>query len=283
MSDFIMFISLGFIGYLIYRVNTNKPLIPGMKTKAKTDKRKKEVGPTKELEGDWKSIIGIKNLVGDHLLELVKEGETRTFVGAVRTEPINYQLRSLAEQAETDRAFERLLASLSLGPGREVKFSLHVQSRPIELVDQMKLYYDTYPTLQPVAQRYAQSIFFPYMEQWQGSVDEYNYVRYIFIILDYTDKMTEGMDEDVVYSKALNEYTRLANNIVGGYGRMGGVSRMSTQIDLLEAMYFATHKQSGSVEGFRSIFKHPGRLLNVVMSDFSTDREANRFLDEEFD
>ncbi|CAG7651611.1 hypothetical protein ACFQI7_28015 [Paenibacillus allorhizosphaerae] len=280
MSDIFMFLGLGLIGWLIYRVMTNKPIIPINKSKKKTEK-KKVSSQTKELEGDWKKIIGIKQIVGDHQLELEPKGDVRTFVGAVKTEPINYQLRSIIEQEDTDRAFERLLAQLSLGPGREVKLAIHVQSRPIELVDQMQQYFDAFPSLQPIAQRYAESMFFPFMEHWQKSTDEYNYVRYFFIILEYPPKLIDDMDDDLVYSKAINEYIRLGSTIIGGYGRMGGVAKLASLEDLLESQYFATHKQSGTVKGFRSIVSTPGRLGNIVMSDYS--RPANRFLDEDLE
>ncbi|MDQ0896343.1 MULTISPECIES: hypothetical protein [unclassified Paenibacillus] len=280
MSDIFMFLGLGLIGYLIFRVMTNKPIIPLSKKKKKTENKKASI-QTRELEGDWKNIIGVKQIVGDNLIELEQRGDIRTFVGAVKTEPINYQLRSIIEQEDTDRAYERLLAQLSLGPGREVKLGIHVQSRPIELVDQMQQYYDAFPSLQPIAQRYAESMFFPFMEHWQKNTDEYNFARYFFIILEYPPKLIEDLDDDLIYSKATNEYYRLGSTIVGGYGRMGGVAKLASIEDLLESQYFATHKQSGTVKGFRSILANPGRLGNIVTSDYS--RPANRFVDEDLE
>lgn len=281
MSDIFMFLGLGLIGYLIYRVMTNKPILPINNKKKKKDEKKPSTSITRELDGDWKDIIGVKQIVGDNMIELVEEGDVRTFIGVVKTEPINYQLRSLSEQEDTDRAYERLLAQLSLGPGREVKLGIHVQSRPIELIDQMQQYYDAFPTLQPIAQRYAENMFFPFMEHWQKSTDEHNYARYFFVILEYPPKLIEDLEDDLIYSKAMNEFNRLGSTIVNGYGRMGGVGKLGSIEDLLEAQYFATHKQSGTVKGFRSILANSGRLSNIVMSNYS--RPANRFVDEEFE
>jgi hypothetical protein len=273
-----MFLGLGIVGYILWRGLTNKPILPFLNNKKKKVVPGRSAGKASEIKGDFKKLIGIERICGN-LLELKPENELRTFVGAVKCDPINYQLRSNAEQAQTDNAYENLFASLSLGTGREVKIAVHVQSRPIELVDQMKQYHEAYPKLDPIAQRYAQNMFFPFMEQWQNSVDEYDYARYFFIILEYSPKMLDSMDDDQVDAKAHNEFVRLSGNIIGNYARMGGIAETCTIEDMLESTYFATHKRSGSVEGFRSIFAKQGRLSNVVMSDYS--RPSYRYVEEE--
>lgn len=161
---------------------------------------------------------------------------------------------------------------------------LKQQSRPIELVDQMKQYHDSFPKLDAIAQRYAQSMFFPFMQQWQNSVDEFDYARYFFVILEYDSKMIEGLEDDQIDARALNEFVRLSGNIISNFARMGGIAEECSIVDLLEAVYFATHKSSGSVEGFRSIVNKSGRLSNVVIARYSDDsRPAYRYVEEESD
>jgi hypothetical protein len=272
-----MFLALGAIGFMIWRVQTGKTIFPwqGRKKQVKTVERSSSA--VKEIDGSFAELVGIEAIRGN-MVELKPENGVRTFVGAIRCFPINYSLRSYLEQEMTDIAYEHLLASLSLGPGREVELAFGIQSRPIELVDQIKVYYDNYKNLSDVAQRYADSMFFPFLKQWENSVDEFDYVRFFFVPLHYDPKMLEGYDEEMIYAKAFNEFERLAGNIISNYGAMGGVSKKVNITDLIEAMYFATHKQSGTVEGFRSLIK-PGRLLTTVMSDYT--RESYRYLEQD--
>jgi hypothetical protein len=273
-----MILGLGLVGYILWRGLNNKPILPFLANRKKKSVSNRSSGTTKEIKGDFKELIGVHRICGN-LLELKPESEIRTFVGAVKCDPINYQLRSNAEQDQTDNAYENLFASLSLGTGREVKIAVHIQSRPIELVDQLKQYHEAFAKLDPIAQRYAQNMFFPFMDQWQNSVDEYDYARFFFVILEYTPKMIDSLEEDQIDAKAHNEFARLSGNIIGNYARMGGIAETCTIEDMLESTYFATHKRSGSVEGFRSIFAKQGRLSNVVMSDYS--RPSYRYVEEE--
>lgn len=285
MWDLFMYVGIGLIVFIMYRGMNNKPIIPGMGNKSKKLKvnKREAASKGKEILGDFKDLLGIKEMYGN-IVELKSDNkDVRKFIGSVKCEPINYDLRSYDEQAETDRAYEHLLASLSLGPGREVKIATHLHSRPIELFDQMKLYYDAFPNLDAVAQRYAQTMFFPFMESWQKGVEEYDYARYFMVMLDYTEKMLGNMDEDSILVKVRNEFGRLSGNIISNYGRMGGIAEVCQQQAVFESLYFATHKKTGSIEKFRRIFEAVNPLSSVVMTDYSNEnsREAYRYLEEE--
>jgi hypothetical protein len=280
MWDLFMYAFIGLCVFILYRGLNNKPIIPGLGRRKKKEINKRETATqAKEIKGPFNELLGIKQMHGN-LFELKSEKkDVRIFVGAVHCEPINYALRSYEEQAETDRAYEHLLASLSLGPGREVKIATHLHSRPIELVDQMKLYYDNFPNLDAIAQRYAQTMFFPYMELWQKAVEENDYARYFLVTLEYTDKMIGDMDEESILIKVRNEFGRLSSNIISNYGRMGGISEVCQQRDLYEAMYFATHKKTASIERFRKMIEADNPLSPFVVSDYS--RDAYRYLEDE--
>ncbi|NHN33143.1 hypothetical protein [Paenibacillus agricola] len=280
MWDIIMYLGIGLVVYFLYRGLNNKPIIPGLSGRKKKDSNKRQAATqVKEIKGSFNDLIGVKQVFGN-LFELHSDNkDVRKFVGSVRCEPINYALRSYDEQAETDRAYEHLLASLSLGPGREVKIAPHVHSRPIELVDQMKLYYDNFPNLDPIAQRYAQSMFFPFMETWQKAVEEYDYARYFLVMLDYTEKLIGDMDEESILIKVRNEFGRLGSNIMSNYGKMGGYSEVCQQRQLYEALYFATHKKTASIKNFRRLFERENTLSQFALSDYS--RDSYRYLEEE--
>lgn len=278
MNDLLMILGLALVGFVLWRGLNNKPIIPGLNNRKKKKTDERSVSKAKEIEGDFKELIGLKDIHGN-MIELLPENDIRCFVGAVKCRPINYQLRSYQEQINTDNAYEELLAKLSLGPGREVKIAIHVQSRPIELVDQLKQYHENFQNLNEVAQRYAKSMFYPFLEQWQNSVDEFDYERYFFVELEYSPRMLEELDEETIIAKALNEFVRLSGNIISSYGRMGGVAEMCRIEDLLEAMYFATHKRTGTIEGFRKLMKSNARLSNIVMSDYS--REPYKISEED--
>lgn len=287
MDDILMILGLLLVGFVIYRGINNKPIIPGLggdkKKKKSSSKGNASAVHTQEIRGNFRDLIGLHAIHGN-MIELKSENQLRRFTGAIKVRPINYLLRSYDEQVQTDNAFEDMLARLSLGPGREVPMVIHVQSRPIELVDQLKQYHDNFPNLSEVAQRYAQSMFYPFMEQWQNSVDEYAYSRYIFFTLEYTPRMLDGLGEKTIIAKALNEFTRLANTAISSYGRMGGLAQTCGIPDLLEAMYFATHKSNASIEDFRRIMQKEGLLSYIVEPDFErSDRPAFYFDETEQD
>ncbi|RJG21324.1 hypothetical protein [Paenibacillus thiaminolyticus] len=278
MWDIFMWVAIGVVAFLLYRGINDKPMLPGI---SKRNKKKSVAKPrnqrAKKLDVSFQELIGVKQMFGN-LIELESDiQDVRTFVGAVKCEPINYALRAHAEQKETDQAYEHLLASLSLGPGREVCIGTHICSRPIELDDQMKPYYDTFDTLDPVAQHYAQSLFFPFIEDWQKSVEEYDYDRYFLIPLEYTQRMIGDMDEETLLVKVRNEFNRLASNVISNYGSMGGISEICSEEQLYEALYFATHKKTGNQKQIRKILDAKHALSPIVMSDYS--RNSYRYVE----
>lgn len=281
MDDILMIAGLLLVGFIIYRGINNKPIIPGLGGDKKKSPKKTASSSvhTQEIRGSFRDLIGMRAIHGN-LIELKPENQVRRFTGAIKVRPINYLLRSFDEQVQTDNAFEDMLARLSLGPGREVPLAIHIQSRPIELVDQMKQYHDNFPNLSEVAQRYAQSMFYPFMEQWQNSVDDYAYARYIFFTLEYSPRMIEGLEEKTIIAKALNEFTRLANTAISSYGRMGGVAQTCGIADLLEAMYFATHKSNASIENFRRIMQKEGLLSYIIEPSFEDSERPAYYFDE---
>ncbi|SDP02091.1 hypothetical protein SAMN04487897_13118 [Paenibacillus sp. yr247] len=281
MWDLFMYAAIGICVLVLYRGINGKSIVPnlgGSKKKAKTNDHSSEVA-VRKIEGEYQDLLNIKAL-HNNLIELkTSSKDLRSFVGAVACEPINYALRSYEEQKQTDESYEHLLASLSLGPGREVNIATHIHSRPIELTDQLKQYHETFPSLDPIAQRYAQTMFFPFMEQWQSQVEEYDYARYFLVILDYNDKLLGDLDEESILLKVRNEFGRLASSIMSNYSRMGGISEICDQRMILEALYFATHKKTGSIERFRKLVDSDNPLSPFIGSTY--ERDSYRYMEEE--
>lgn len=281
--DIFMYVGLSGVGWLLYRMLSNKPLLPEkmMKIINKKKNLRNDYGSKKEeieLNISIKELLGIKEFHGD-LIEIEEGNGVRRFVGVVKVEQINYLLRSYEEQAETDNAYEHLLASLTLGPGREVDFAPTVCSRPIDLGDQLRPYEEAFPNLDPTAQRYGETMFFPFMREWQQTVDEFDYQCYIPIILRYTEKMIEDLDEESILIKARNEFGRLANNIRVNYRNMGGLSKICAEYDLYEALYFSLNKQTGTLSHFRYLMEQEGVLSPFVNSDYT--RDSYRYVEDE--
>jgi len=281
--DIFMYGGLAIVGWAFYSILFEKPLLPARvvnwfenkkKSKNSYNNKKEDI----ELKITLKELLGIKAFYGD-LVELNDSKGIRKFVGVVKAEPINYLLRSNEEQVETDTAYEHMVASLSLGPGREVDFATTISSRPIDLGDQLRPYEEAFPSLDPNTQRYAQTMFFPFMKQWQQTVDEFDYQRYIPIIIRYTEKMIDGLDEDSILIKARNEFGRLSSNIRVNYKRMGGRCKVSTEYDLYESLYFSLNKQTGKLSHFRHLMEKEGVLSPFVCSDYS--RESYRYIEDE--
>ncbi|MCM3402842.1 hypothetical protein [Cytobacillus oceanisediminis] len=236
-----------------------------------TKKKKKEVKrsnqETPELDVSFQELIGIKNMYGD-IVELESEKKSgRNFLGLIKVNDINYLLRSLNEQRQTDLAFETLLAQLNLGPGREVNVGIHVHSRPIDLSEQLKPYQKSFKELNPIAQRYAESMFFPFMEYWQQTVDEYDYQAYFRVDLKYSDILIDELEEDQIIMKVQNEFNRVASIIQRNYNSMGGQSTICNEYLMYEAMYFAINKQTSSLERFKKLLAQEGLLSPFVTGE----------------
>lgn len=269
MSDLMMWFAIGIVVYIMYQGINGKPIIPFLsKKKKKTPAKLKDDKAIKEIQGSFTDMLGIKAMHSE-LVELKPQNNVRTFVGAIHCGPINYALRSNEERKSTDDSLEKLFASLSLGPGREVKVAYHVQSRPIELVDQIKEYQDALPNHTPVVQRFAKSLFFPFLQSWQMSVEEYDYERYFLVILEYSENDTADLDDDQIILKSSNEYLRLSNTIITNYGHMGGLAKVCNEEKLYEAMYFAVRKKTGHIKEFRSLIKASVGVTPIVTSNFS--------------
>jgi hypothetical protein len=275
-NNLIMILLIGVVVYIFIFPIMGKPYpIKIFKSKKKSyQKSRQPKQETQELKMNFQELIGVKGIHGE-VVELNHEGEGRHFVGLIKTQPINYLLRSINEQEVTDRSYEQLLAQLNLGPGREVNFGIHIQSRPIDLSEQLKPYDESFPTLNPIAQRYAQNMFFPYMEYWQKTVDEFDYQMFFIVDLIYDARLLEELDEDAIILKVRNEFNRVAQIIIRNYGNMGGTAKVCEEIEIYEAEYFAVNKQTGSIEYFNRFIAKEGVLSPFVTGD--TKKPAVRF------
>ncbi len=228
---------------------------------------KKTTQETPMLDISFQELMGIKAIYGD-IVELETEKKVaRNFLGLIKVDDINYLLRSINEQKQTDLAYETLLAQLNLGPGREVNIGIHIQSRPIDLSEQLKPYHESFDKLNPIAQRYAESMFFPFMEYWQQTVDEYDYQAYFRVDLKYRDVLLEDLDEEQIIMKVRNEFSRVASIIQRNYNSMGGQSTICNEYLMYEAMYFSVNKQTSSLERFKSLMAQEGLLSPFVTGE----------------
>lgn len=264
-----MLLFVGGILFLFYFPIVGKPY-PFKWKKKKKKQVNHDVPNASPIEGDFKDLIGVKQLLGS-VVELKSNNKDRVFLGAIKTEPINYLLRSHNEQEQTDKAYETLLAQLNLGPGREVEIIQHLQSRPIDLSEQLQPYDESFHELNPIAQKYAQSMFFPYMESWQETVDDFAYQNYFLIPITYKENIIEDLDEDALILKVQNEFERIGGTIKRNYESMGGRSRVCGEYDLYEALYFAVNKKNGSLEHFKSLMRKDGILSPFVNSEYKRD------------
>lgn len=279
LSTLLMLIMIGAVIFIFSYPIMGKPYPFQLKKKKKNTKKSKQETP--EIEGTFQELMGIKAMYGD-IVELDSEKRSgRNFLGLIKVDDINYLLRSLNEQRQTDLAFETLLAQLNLGPGREVNVGIHVQSRPIDLSEQLKPYQESFETLNPIAQRYAESMFFPFMEYWQQTVDEYDYQAYFRVDLKYNDILLEELDEEQIIMKVRNEFNRVASIIQRNYNSMGGQSTICNEYLMYEALYFAVNKQTSSLERFKRMMEKEGILSPFVTGDSKSSIYADDLEDEE--
>lgn len=285
MTDILMILMIAAVCFVFYFPIVGKPY--PIKFKPKKKKHKKATSETPELNVSFQELMGIKAIYGD-VVELESAKSGRNFLGLIKVEDINYLLRSFNEQKQTDMAFETLLAQLNLGPGREVNIGIHVQSRPIDLSEQMKPYQENFDKLNPIAQRYAESMFFPFIEYWQQTVDEYDYQGYFRVDLKYNDLLLEDLEEEQIIMKVRNEFNRVASIIQRNYNAMGGQSTICDEYLLYEALYFAVNKQTASIERFKRMMNQEGLLSPFVSgkeksSVYVDDLELEKGEDEEYE
>jgi hypothetical protein len=266
LTNLLMLFMIGVVIFIFAFPIAGKPYpISFLKKKKKSSKTSTQEAP--EIEGSFQELMGIKALYGD-IVELETEKKSgRNFLGLIRVDDINYLLRSINEQRQTDLAFETLLAQLNLGPGREVNVGIHVQSRPIDLSEQLKPYHENFKDLNPIAQRYAESMFFPFMEYWQQTVDEYDYQAYFRVDLKYSELLTDELEEEQLIMKVRNEFSRVASIIQRNYNSMGGQSTICNEYLLYESLYFAVNKQTSSLERFKKFMAQEGILTPYVTSE----------------
>ncbi|PGT84633.1 MULTISPECIES: hypothetical protein [Bacillaceae] len=273
LTNLIMIVLIGLVVYFFGYPIMGKPY-PFNPFKKRGKSKKNNLGTkrgsedTQELKVNFQELIGVKGIHGE-VVELNEAGESRHFIGLIKTESINYLLRSMNEQQTTDLSYEQLLAQLNLGPGREVNVGIHIQSRPIDLSEQLKPYQESFEQLNPIAQRYGETMFFPYMEYWQQTVDEFDYHSYFTVDLYYDQKLLEDLDEDSIILKVRNEFNRVAQIIVRNYANMGGRSNICSERQLYEALYFSVNKQTGSIEHFNRFIEKDG-----ILSPFVTGKES---------
>lgn len=268
LTNIIMLLMIGIVIFIFSFPIMGKPYPINFKKKKKSVKQSNQEAP--KIDGNFQELMGIKAMYGD-IVELKTEKKTgRNFLGLIKVDDINYLLRSLNEQRQTDIAFETLLAQLNLGPGREVNVGIHVQSRPIDLSEQLKPYQESFEKLNPIAQRYAQSMFFPFMEYWQQTVDEYDYQSYFRIDLKYNDILLDDLEEDQIIMKVRNEFGRVASIIQRNYNSMGGQSTICNEYLMYEALYFAVNKQTSSLERFKKMMAQEGLLSPFVTGTISS-------------
>lgn len=265
LTNLIMLLMIGAVIFIFIFPIMGKPYPINFKKKKKEKKKNSEETP--ELEGSFQELMGIKAMFGDIVELETPKKSGRNFLGLIRVDDINYLLRSINEQRQTDLAFETLLAQLNLGPGREVNIGIHVQSRPIDLSEQLKPYQENFKELNPIAQRYAESMFFPFMEYWQLTVDEYDYQAYFRVDLHYNEALLEELDEDQIIMKVRNEFNRVASIIQRNYNSMGGQSTICNEYFMFEAMYFAVNKQTSSLERFKRMMAKEGLLSPFVTGE----------------
>ncbi|MGY3718587.1 hypothetical protein ACWE42_24020 [Sutcliffiella cohnii] len=261
LSNLVMILLIGAVIFIFAFPIMGKPYPIKFKTKKKAKKKTNQETP--KLDMSFKELMGIKAIYGD-IVELDTKKSSRNFLGLIKVEDINYLLRSLNEQRQTDIAFETLLAQLNLGPGREVNIGIHVQSRPIDLSEQLKPYQDNFEQLNPIAQRYAESMFFPFMEYWQQTVDEYDYQSYFRVDLKYNEALIDSLDEEQLILKVRNEFNRVASILQRNYNAMGGQSTICKEYEMYEAIYFAVNKQTASLERFKKLMAKEGLLTPFV-------------------
>lgn len=278
LTNLIMILMIGAVLFIFYFPIVGKPYPFKIMKKQGTKSTKSKV-VTPELEGTFKELMGIKEIYGD-IVELESNKSGRNFLGLIKVDDINYLLRSLNEQKQTDMAFETLLAQLNLGPGREVNIGIHLQSRPIDLSEQLKPYQDNFSELNPIAQRYAENMFFPFMEYWQQTVDEYDYQGYFRVDLKYTDTLIEELEEEQLILKVKNEFSRVASIIQRNYNSMGGQSRICDEYLIYEAIYFAVNKQTSSLERFKKMMEYEGILSPFVTGTVNGSVYINEFEEE---
>lgn len=184
-----------------------------------------------------------------------------TYVAALRCEAVNYDLKNEMEQEGIDIAFERWLTQA------DWPMCWYIQSRPVDLSNQVNDYRRRILDLNENAQHYGEGVV-QYLQQWIHSQPRFDTVRYVLFPLNLSEisrpSREGGVNSDrVSEEKARHQLLRRVRASQTALERCGIKTTLCTTDDLFELIYFAVNRHRASQLKYEEIKRNHLQAVHV--------------------
>lgn len=286
MGDFLYFLIVGSIVWIVYAKATKRSIIPWKETEATKDaklgfkstmkKRKAKKKSKKKAEEEvyveeepdfFEELVDEIVDINGHLLHL----KDNTFMMFCEARPCNYFLRSEQEQEAIDANFESWLATLNYD------IRVYLQSRYIDISEPIEEMRDTMikqNDLPPNAIEYGKSLIND-LEKWQMAAPRYEIKRYLMFPFKVSVSSLAGTAEnddelnEKIQEKAFSELYRRFNAAKNILNKSYMDLDLLTTEGITEVLYYAFNRRKALKTKFKNV-KDKEMLANYLTSDQST-------------
>lgn len=266
--DLIVAVIIGIICWLIIRIASKQPIIPGMKKNhaAPLPKQGKQKGKQKNVQQlnleTFSDLFQEIKEIEDHMVRY----HDNKFVMIAEVQPVNYFLLSQDEQENIDQTFETYLSQLNY------PVSFYLQNRYIDLTDPIQEMTDNMtnkPNLNEHALEYGRSLINS-LQNWQRNQPRFETRRYLVLYHTVKASSINADDphefEEKVMEKAFNELFRRMNTARNSLQKADMEVEMLTPEGITEVMYHALNRRKAFKNRFRDI-KNQEQLAEYVTAD----------------
>lgn len=254
MKDILVFLLMGIVIYVVYRVAMKEPILPWKestnkksKYKVKSKKQSKNIVPLDKEPEIFQDLLKDIKEIDNHMIRHHDD----TFVLISEVDPVNYFLLSDAEQEAIDVVFERWLAQISYN----VKF--YFQNRYIDLyepIESMQKNMNEADDLHVNAAHFGKSLV-EELQKWQQIAPRYETKRYLIFVykVNVNDIKAEDADEleIKIVEKAFAELYRRFNTAKSQLRKARMDVQLLTSEGILDVLYHTFNRRKAVKNRFK--------------------------------
>lgn len=269
MKDILVFLLMGSVIYVVYRIAMKEPILPWKESKnkksnykVKAKKVSKHTIPLDKEPDIFKNLLKDIKEIDSHMIRHHDD----TFVLIAEVDPVNYFLLSDAEQESIDVTFERWLAQISYN----VKF--YLQNRYIDLfepIDAMQKNMREADDLHDNAAHFGKSLV-DELKKWQQIAPRYETKRYLIFVykVNVNDIKADDAEEleTKIVDKAFAELYRRFNTAKSQLRKARMDVQLLTSEGILDVLYHTFNRRKAIKNRFKD-FGVKEMLAQYVTAD----------------
>lgn len=269
MKDILVFLLMGSVIYVVYRIAMKEPILPWKESKnkkstykVKTKKVSKHTIPLDKEPDIFKNLLKDIKEIDSHMIRHHDD----TFVLIAEVDPVNYFLLSDAEQESIDVTFERWLAQISYN----VKF--YLQNRYIDLfepIDAMQKNMREADDLHDNAAHFGKSLV-DELKKWQQIAPRYETKCYLIFVykVNVNDIKADDAEEleTKIVDKAFAELYRRFNTAKSQLRKARMDVQLLTSEGILDVLYHTFNRRKAIKNRFKD-FGIKEMLAQYVTAD----------------